>query len=267
MNKQELISIGVLSNITNVHIQSLRYYEKIGILKPAYTDADTKYRYYTFSQIRIVEAIQYCVELGIPLKEFSKFVTDTDDLDYAALISYGHKVAKEKIESIMLKMKHLDSIEQNMLHSELLSGKSITTCSISAKTYYILPYSGTQTEPRFQKAVIKLLSEVHSHHYVTGYDISLLVIHKNNVTKQYVCTDLLDVAPDMETTENLLYIPESVYHCCIRNYSDLSSAHDLFRQYIDASNDYIIIETDYFTEKYAYINPNYELRFTAIPSK
>ena len=114
MNKQELIPIGVLSNITNVHIQSLRYYERIGILKPAYTDANTKYRYYTFSQIRIVEAIQYCVELGIPLKEFSKFVTETNDLDYAALISYGHKVAKEKIESIMLKIKHLGVLLQIM---------------------------------------------------------------------------------------------------------------------------------------------------------
>ena len=114
VNKQELIPIGVLSNITNVHIQSLRYYERIGILKPAYTDANTKYRYYTFSQIRIVEAIQYCVELGIPLKEFSKFVTETNDLDYAALISYGHKVAKEKIESIMLKIKHLGVLLQIM---------------------------------------------------------------------------------------------------------------------------------------------------------
>lgn len=90
MKKQELISIGVLSKITNVHIQSLRYYEKIGILKPAYIDAKSRYRYYSFSQIKIVEAIQYCVELDIPLKDFNNFISySAKTIDYAALMTYG----------------------------------------------------------------------------------------------------------------------------------------------------------------------------------
>lgn len=38
MQKQSLLTIGLLSKITDVSIKSLRYYERIGILQPAYTD-------------------------------------------------------------------------------------------------------------------------------------------------------------------------------------------------------------------------------------
>lgn len=64
MSKTRYFSIGKLSKLSGVHIQSLRYYQQLGILQPARIDPDTQYRYYTFAQLRIVEAIQYCVELS-----------------------------------------------------------------------------------------------------------------------------------------------------------------------------------------------------------
>ena len=41
--KNRLFSIGKLSTLTGVHIQSLRYYEELGILKPAYVDPQSGY--------------------------------------------------------------------------------------------------------------------------------------------------------------------------------------------------------------------------------
>ena len=65
MDKQNLLTIGNLSKQTGVHVKSLRYYEQLGILLPAYTDPDTGYRYYTLSQIPVVDAIrEYDPELA-----------------------------------------------------------------------------------------------------------------------------------------------------------------------------------------------------------
>mgnify|MGYP004571771149 CR=1 FL=1 len=36
-----LLSIGEFSKIANVHIKSLRYYDKLGVLKPIYVDPKT----------------------------------------------------------------------------------------------------------------------------------------------------------------------------------------------------------------------------------
>ena len=74
MDKQNLLTIGNLSKQTGVHVKSLRYYEQLGILLPAYTDPDTGYRYYTLSQIPVVDAIRACIFLDIPLKEFIGFL-------------------------------------------------------------------------------------------------------------------------------------------------------------------------------------------------
>lgn len=73
MDKKNLLSIGELSKITRVHIKSLRYYDSLGILTPAFVDPDSGYRYYSFEQKALVDAIQFCVELGIPLKQFHEF--------------------------------------------------------------------------------------------------------------------------------------------------------------------------------------------------
>ena len=42
---ENLLSIGELAKIRNVNVQSLRYYEKLGILIPTYTNPDSGYRY------------------------------------------------------------------------------------------------------------------------------------------------------------------------------------------------------------------------------
>lgn len=90
MDKQNLLTIGNLSKQTGVHVKSLRYYEQLGILLPAYTDPDTGYRYYTLSQIPVVDAIRVCIFLDIPLKEFTGFLTrDQRRIHYKKLFCNG----------------------------------------------------------------------------------------------------------------------------------------------------------------------------------
>lgn len=47
---KKYFSIGETAKINNISIQALRHYDKIGILKPAYIDLNTNYRYYTINQ-------------------------------------------------------------------------------------------------------------------------------------------------------------------------------------------------------------------------
>lgn len=63
---ENLLSIGEVAKIRNVNVQSLRYYEKLGILIPAYINPETGYRYYSLEQIMILDTIILCVDLGIP---------------------------------------------------------------------------------------------------------------------------------------------------------------------------------------------------------
>lgn len=119
MDKKHLLTIGNISKQTGVHIKSLRYYDKIGILPPAHVDRETGYRYYDFSQIQLVEAIQLCVELDIPLNRFTEFLTeDKKSIRYGKLIAYGSMLADEKIRAINTKLHILDEMQKHIRHAE-----------------------------------------------------------------------------------------------------------------------------------------------------
>ena len=80
-----LLSIGELTKLRNVNVQSLRYYEKLGILVPVYINPESGYRYYSLEQIMILDTIILCIELGIPLKDLKNYVDDKGQLEFEHL--------------------------------------------------------------------------------------------------------------------------------------------------------------------------------------
>lgn len=178
MEKKGLFSIGRLSKLTGVHIQSLRYYEELGILKPAYTDPESKYRFYTFGHMRIVEAIQYCADLDIPLKHFRDFLLEQDGkIDYSKLISYGKELTYQKIQRIQTRLRFLENMQQEMAHAEACYSQQIISDYIQEKICWAIPYSGTQSGVDFHSALYSLISDVESNGLRAGYNNGKQISH------------------------------------------------------------------------------------------
>lgn len=261
MKNNNLLSIGKLSKLTNVHIQSLRYYEKIGILTPKFIDPDSQYRYYSFSQLRIVEAIQYCVELGIPLKDFSSFISASgNEIDYSSLITYGQKLAYEKMDEIKDKINRFESLHLEIIHSEKCCENKLIKSNLPPKIYFLVPFKGTQAEYIFRNVVMDMLNQVHSLGWKTGYDIGIIAKFHDHSYKQFACTDILEADNDIYSHPHTLYLPAGNYQCIKRMESDISNAPTIFQKVFSTKGEKIVIETDLFTGNYAYRSPVYELR-------
>ena len=71
--KNSYFSIGEFSKIMKVSPKSVLYYEKLGILEPAFTDPESRFRYYSPTQLAILSSIRICIQLGVPLREFGKY--------------------------------------------------------------------------------------------------------------------------------------------------------------------------------------------------
>lgn len=93
------LSIGKVSKLKNVSIKSLRYYDRIGILKPAFVNEQTNYRYYTEEQLYLLDAITLCIKLGIPLKDLNGYV-ENGSINLQKLLYDGKILAEEKIMEI-----------------------------------------------------------------------------------------------------------------------------------------------------------------------
>lgn len=72
-------TVGAVSQITGVSKDMLRFYDKINLVKPAYIDPSNHYRYYTYDQFWLIDIIQMCRGLDIPLKEIGMILQFKDD--------------------------------------------------------------------------------------------------------------------------------------------------------------------------------------------
>ena len=49
-----MLKIGLFSKLSRVSIRMLRYYDEIGLLRPAFIDPDSDYRYYREDQLQTI---------------------------------------------------------------------------------------------------------------------------------------------------------------------------------------------------------------------
>nr|WP_319489032.1 helix-turn-helix domain-containing protein [uncultured Caproiciproducens sp.] len=95
MDRENFYSIGEVAKILGISVQSLRYYNKIELLKPAYINPETGYRYYTYIQLSLIDRIRYLETIGLSLTEIKNaFTTGTSK----ALLPYLEKQLKGKME-------------------------------------------------------------------------------------------------------------------------------------------------------------------------
>lgn len=69
-----MLKIGEFSVLTQVSIKTLRYYDEVGLLKPARVDVDSGYRYYSASQVPRLHRILALKDLGFPLDRIAKVI-------------------------------------------------------------------------------------------------------------------------------------------------------------------------------------------------
>lgn len=97
---QKLYSIGEFSKLTNISIDTLRYYDKIGLLRPEQTDADSSYRYYSQAQLVKLDIIKICRNVGISLEQTSGLFAKGDPFSFEKSLGAQREVLDTKIRAL-----------------------------------------------------------------------------------------------------------------------------------------------------------------------
>jgi DNA-binding transcriptional MerR regulator/effector-binding domain-containing protein len=113
---QRYVTAGELSQLCNLHIQTLHYYDKIGLLKPSGRRAKDGARLYTFDQVYKLTTIRYQQRLGKSLAQIADYLasrdvtTTLDDLNQQ-MDTVHQKMAELKLVEKMLEEK-IDFLQQ-----------------------------------------------------------------------------------------------------------------------------------------------------------
>ncbi len=111
-------TIGEFAKLRNININSLRYYEKLGLLKPAYIDEKTNYRYYSPEQVAVLNKIILCINLGIPLKEMVEYMDKEGNLESQKLLERGKVVVQQRMEEMQNNLNFIESSLKNIEDSK-----------------------------------------------------------------------------------------------------------------------------------------------------
>jgi MerR family mercuric resistance operon transcriptional regulator len=101
--------IGTISSKTDVPIETIRYYERVGIL-PQPDRSEGGQRLYDSSQIRRISFVKRCRDLGFSLKEIGNLLALVDEGDQTCKEVYS--VTTKHLENVRKKLADLKKLER-----------------------------------------------------------------------------------------------------------------------------------------------------------
>lgn len=97
---KKYFSIGEAAKLVHTTAETLRHYDRIGLVKPSKKDEWTNYRYYTEQDVVRMNTVRALQLMDLPLQEIKK-VLEYDDLEKIVdFLRNAEKKADEKIEAL-----------------------------------------------------------------------------------------------------------------------------------------------------------------------
>lgn len=140
-----MFKIGEFSKLAQVSVRMLRYYDEVGLLKPAEVDPWTGHRLYSPDQIPRLNKILYLRDSGFHVSEIAMALEMDDALLYECLLNKQKEVEKN-IQAEQEKLRKLETAKDAILGKKAethynISMKSVPACLVLSlrkvvPTYY-----------------------------------------------------------------------------------------------------------------------------------
>lgn len=251
--KSNLLTIGEISKRTGCSIKSLRYYDSIGLLKPVYVDPHTNYRYYNFEQTRMVDLIQICVHLSIPLKEVKDLVFKDNNIDYKDLIEYGKRLTEERIATLNEGLNFLNSFQEDVERINSYSNHESKEFNLKEKYYYTIPLYEDEMNDNYYKLLDNLFDECFSKDLSVKHDYGVIINIKDNVVTKFVACE---VDKNDFNIDNVIKVKENTFLCKKTNEFNFDKICEMF-SHVSSLDKIIIISPGY---SYDFSSPYFEVK-------
>lgn len=208
---KQYLTISEFSELRNVNINSLRYYEKLGLLNPARVDPNTKYRYYLPEQLVTLDIITLCIRLGIPLKQLENYLDGTGGIDQAKFLKDGKALLQKRVEEIQLGLEfvqfNLDAMAENQAHS---TKRGFYTRTFPERFFVARKFCGDWNSVTQKETFsMELFREAQARALAPVFPAGVLVHCENDANTYSVFFQVLHPS----SQQDVLHIPAGQYTC------------------------------------------------------
>lgn len=205
-------SIGEVSRLHNISVQTLRYYDKIGLFKPKVINKKSNYRYYSMEQFLQLDIIKYCKSIGLPLEQIKNLIgTNISIEEMFKVINIQQEIIENKLREMNAIKNHLASIK-GKLSSIIEHESNKVFIKYNAKRKYIsfdyVSNNSDELEINYRKAMLEIEKSKENLNYdlavTTSYDYK-----KDKTTYKSIMFNMNE--SDLEHNSNVIILPEGEY--------------------------------------------------------
>jgi DNA-binding transcriptional MerR regulator len=259
MDNKNLFTIGKLAKITGTKVKALRYYDKIGILTPTFVDPDNGYRYYSNEHVIVVQAIRFCAEVNIPLKQFNDFISeDGRELNFLELVKYATNIANKKMRKLQEDLNEftlmLEIMEQVDTPEDLP-----THLTIPENDYWLVPYNGEMSTMEYHSTISDAYFKIEKMGIEPiNNEEGMVIFYNKNIPEPYIVIPIktTDKNADFDSIIRLPALSYAASRSDVRNHHNIPK---IFPHLFDQDYEKIVFKTEILTKKINWETPVYEV--------
>ncbi len=117
---KKYFSVGEAAKAVHTTSETLRHYDRIGLVKPSKKDEWTNYRYYTEQDLVRLNTVRALQRMGLPLQEIKKVLSYDDLQKIVDFLAQAEKKADEKIAALQYSKSKIQSAKADYERKLLL---------------------------------------------------------------------------------------------------------------------------------------------------
>lgn len=229
---KHLLTIGEVSKMKNMTTKALRFYDKIGLLKPYSVDQINQYRYYHPDQLMHLDIIKAARNLEISPNELIPLFSRQDSAGLVALLQAQREKALEKLQKLQNVLTGIDHIQNNMLAAEKsIACDTVYTREIPQRHILTRPWLEADDPQNIQNAFSALDILVDELDGIATYESGVLYKISNHNT---LPDKLFTTVAKPVRSEYYDSIPEGTYLCIHFSEDNAYKRQMMLNEYIAA---------------------------------
>lgn len=238
---EQLYRIGMFAKMNKVTIKTLRYYDEINLLKPAYINQENNYRYYSSFQISVLHKIISLKQLGCSISEIKQVL---EGADIATILKDKKVELIEEVDqrvSMLAKIEYylnnpVDERESNVIIKKLPPTKVITYRRIISSYEQLNKYF-----PYLYEKILETKAEIKLPEYC------FCIYHDGDYRDEDIdvelCQSVVEIKSDTDEVKFKEFPGVKQAACLLHHgpYDNLRSTYQKLVQWIE-ENDYLLVD-------------------------
>ncbi len=255
--KAKLLTIGKAAKLMNVTVKALRFYDRIGLLKPGYIDPQTNYRYYTLDQLMSLDLIKAARNLEISPNALVPYFAKKDTEQLVGLLRSHKELLADRMKQLAKTLEQIDTIERMLRISEDADrSRDIYIREIPDRFVVTQPFPMAEGESEILMSFYQLIASLHRLGLTYLYEDGVIYsLDKDTMRPESIYASVIEEP----SSNDCRLLPGGKYLCTIMQRENAEEQYNKLWEYAISHGlqpEYIIqteLLTDFFADGPKYV--------------